>query len=266
IQKVLARRDECSVQLRRSAVFLLASKRRDAAAISQLTQVARTDPSPEVRSAAIEWMSRIPGDEIVATLEDLAKSSDDERIQRAAVRGLMMNPTARARAAVRTLIERNETPDRLRAEALGAFSGERATNEDVAWLRTLYGKSDSPRMQARIVAAVSRVGGAEVDQWLMTIARNADEDSEVRGIALRRVSRTLAIPDLAKLYDQSADRSSREMLIGAMSDRAEPEATDKLIDIVKTGTDPQLRRSAIGALTRKKDPRTTRLLMEIVDR
>ena len=40
----------------------------------------------------------------------------------------------------------------------------------------------------------------------------------------------------------------------------------KLIDIVKTGTDPRLRNQAINALTRKKDPRSTRLLMEIIDK
>lgn len=266
LQKVLARRDECSVQLRRNAVFLLVSKKRDAATIAQLTQVAKNDPSPEVKAAAVEWMSRISGEEVVSTLEELAKSSDDERVQRAAVRGLMMNPTPRARAAVRALVERNDTPERLRAEALGSFSGERATSEDVAWLRSMYSKTNNARMQARIVDAVSRIGGSESDQWLLSLARNADEDSEVRGIALRRVSRSLGISDLGKLYDQSADRTSREMLIRALSERAEPEATDKLIEIVKSGTDPQLRRSAIAALSRKKDPRTTRLLMEIVDR
>ena len=266
LQRVLARRDECSVQLRRNAVFLLASKRRDAAAVNQLTQVARTDPSPEVRGAAIEWMARFPGEEVVATLEELARSSDDERVQRAAVRGLVANPTTRARAAIRSLVERNDTPDRLRAEALSSFSSERATSDDVAWLRALYAKTESQRMKARVVSAVARIGGNEVDQWLLSLARNVDEDSEVRRVALRRVSRTLAIGELGKLYDQSADRSTREMLISALSERREPEATDKLIEVVKSGTDPRLRRSAIAALTRKKDPRTTRLLMEIVDR
>ena len=265
LQRVLARRDECSVQLRRNAVFLLASKRRDGAAVTQLTQVARTDPSAEVRGAAIEWMARFPGEEVVGTLEELARSSD-EGVQRAAVRGLVANPTPRARAAVRTLVERSETPDRLRAEALASFSKERATGDDVEWLRGVYAKSESPRMKARIVSAVARIGGSDVDQWLLSLARNADEDSEVRGIALRRVARTLGIADMGKLYDQSADRSTREMLIASLSERPEPEATDKLIEIVKSGTDPRLRRSAIAALTRKKDPRTTRLLMEIVDR
>jgi HEAT repeat protein len=56
----------------------------------------------------------------------------------------------------------------------------------------------------------------------------------------------------------------REYIIGALGRRTEAEATDKLIDIVKTGTDPALRRSAISALTRKKDPRSTKLLLELI--
>ena len=48
--------------------------------------------------------------------------------------------------------------------------------------------------------------------------------------------------------------------------RKEPEATDKLIEIARTGTDPQLRRLAINYLTRKNDPRTQKLLLEIVDK
>jgi hypothetical protein len=80
------------------------------------------------------------------------------------------------------------------------------------------------------------------------------------------VGKTLPIPQLASMYDASSERTLRESLIESMATRTEAEATDKLIDIVKTGTDPQLRRMAISALTRKKDPRTMRLLMEIIDK
>ena len=44
------------------------------------------------------------------------------------------------------------------------------------------------------------------------------------------------------------------------------EATDKLLDIARTGTDPDMRRYAISALSRKNDPRTKKLLLEIIDK
>jgi hypothetical protein len=101
---------------------------------------------------------------------------------------------------------------------------------------------------------------------MLTLARNPDESSDTRRYALRRVAKTLPIADLARLYDTAAERPLRESLIEALAARPESEATDKLIDIGKTGTDPRLRNQAINALTRKKDPRSTRLLMEIIDK
>jgi HEAT repeat protein len=68
------------------------------------------------------------------------------------------------------------------------------------------------------------------------------------------------------MYDVAGDRPLREQLISLYSQRAEPEATDKLLDIARTGTDPDLRRYAISALSRKNDPRTKKLLVEIIDK
>jgi HEAT repeat protein len=168
----------------------------------------------------------------------------------------------------RGLVERTDVAERLRLEALGAFDKERSSAEDVTWMRSYYARADNPRIKARLVSALTRIGGPDVDQWLLTVARNPEEDSETRSYALRRVAQTQPIADLARLYDASAERSVRESLIDALGNRAEAEATDKLIEIVKTGTDPQLRNRAISVLTSKskKDPRTMRLLMELIDK
>ena len=265
LQKVLARKDECSVMLRRTAVFLMGSKQKDAAAVNTLSQVAKTDPSYEVRTSAMEWLARVPGEEALGTLEELSRDSD-ERVSRAAVRALVSHPSPRARTFVRAVVERSETPERLRLEALSAFDKERTTSDDVAWMRALYGRTENSKIKTRIVNTLSNIGGPEVDQWMLALARNADENSDTRRSALRRVGKTLPIADLARLYDSAAERNIREALIETLATRTEAEATDKLIDVVKTGTDPRLRSQAISALTRKKDPRTMRLLMEIIDK
>jgi lipoprotein NlpI len=89
----------------------------------------------------------------------------------------------------------------------------------------------------------------------------------VRALALRYAGRSgLSIGDLTKMYDVAGDRPLREQLISLYAQRNEPEATDKLMDIARTGTDPDLRRYAISALSRKNDPRTKKLLLEIIDR
>lgn len=266
LQRVLARRDECSAALRRSAIFILGGKRRDATTTATLIQVAKTDPSPEVRGTAIDWLAKFSGDEALTTLDELARTADDERIQRAAVRALVMNPSDKARQMVRSFIERNETPERLRLEGLGAFDKERVTSDDIAWLRTFYGRTDNPRIKQRILWTLGRVGGPEIDQWFLAMVKNPDESSEARTAALRRVGKSMAVAELAKLYDNSSERVVREELIGAFANRGEDEATDKLIEIVKTGTDPNLRRMAINALSRKKDARTMKFLLDLVEK
>jgi HEAT repeat protein len=88
----------------------------------------------------------------------------------------------------------------------------------------------------------------------------------VRQSALRFVARSADIANLNKFYDGVSARPLREEIVSALGDRKEPEATDKLIDIARSGTDPQVRRSAINTLTRKaaKDPRTNKLLLDLI--
>jgi HEAT repeat protein len=77
---------------------------------------------------------------------------------------------------------------------------------------------------------------------------------------------SIPISDLVRMYDVAGDRPLRVQLIHLYAQRPNPEATEKLIEIAKRGTDPDMRRMAISALARKNDPRTKQLLLEIIDR
>ena len=141
--------------------------------------------------------------------------------------------------------------------ALDAFGRDRSTLDDATWLRSIYPKIDNTRIKARIVSAVARIGGEQNEQWLISLAKNEDESIDVRQNALRYVARTVDIASLGKFYDGVSARPLREEIVNALADRKEPEATDKLIEIARSGTDPQVRRTAISTLTRKgNDPRT----------
>lgn len=263
IQQVLARRDECSVQLRRNAIFLIGN-RRDQGATAVLANVARSDPSLDVRVEAISWLGRLGDDAALEVLEEVLRSSNDERAQRAAIRALANHPNQRALQRLRALVERTDAPERLRADAITTFDRERVTADEVAWLRALYPKLDKTALKQRAVGVIAKAGGPENDAWLQSILRNEDESSEVRSAVLSKLGQTMSIADLGKMYDGAASRMVREYIISALARRSEAEATDKLLDIVKNGTDPALQRAAISALTRKKDPRSTKLLLELI--
>ena len=266
LERVLARHDECTVGLRKRAVFLI-GKQADASAATLLSNVVRTEPNADVRGDAILWLSRVPGDQTVNMLDELLRNSTDERVQRTALRALAGHDSPRARQIVRATLERQDAPDKLREYALAALDGEKPNAEDAAFLRGLYPRMTNDRLKRAVVRRIGSMGGAENHAWLMSLARNNAEPMDMRAEALGRVGRSsdIAIRDLTGLYDQLAARELREHLISLYARRKEPEATDKLIEIAKTGTDPQLRRMAISALTRKNDPRTTQLLLEIIE-
>ena len=262
--RTLARKDDCSVPLRRTALFVLAGKK-DPAATSTLISVARNDPSTSMRLQAIDWLGSMPGDDAVATLEELTRSSDAS-VQRAAARALAANPSPRARAAVRAVIERNDADESLRVSLVEALSGERTSADDAAWLRAVYAKTTSARVQSRIASAIARVGGEANVQWLTALARNEDEPLDSRLAAMRSISSTADVATLIRLYDAATHQRIRGTLISALGDRKESAALDKLIDIARTGTDPSARRQAISELSSSKDPRATKLLLELVDK
>ncbi|MFI5245648.1 MAG: HEAT repeat domain-containing protein, partial [Gemmatimonadales bacterium] len=261
--KILGRKDDCSVQLRRSALWIMASKR-DSLVTIHLMKVATDDPNSELRAEATGFLGSTNSDEALAALERLMKS-DDDRVQRAAVRALTVFPNPRARTAMRSLIENNSGSEQLRITALDAFDRDRSTLDDATWLRSIYTKVESARIRARIVSAVARIGGDQNEQWLLLLAKNEDESIDVRQNALRSVTRSADIASLKRFYDGVSARPLREEIINALGSRKEPEATEKLIEIARSGTDPQVRRSAINVLSRKNDPRTTKLLLDLLD-
>jgi HEAT repeat protein len=228
---------------------------------------ARNDPNIRVRAEALRFLAAMPGDQAIATIEEMARTPGNEELQRAAISALGRSDNPRARQSLHNIIERADVGENLRVTALTSIDREHSTDNG-AYVRSIYPRLDTPRLKAAAIQTIARSGGSDNDQWLLTVVRNQNEQSDVRAMALRYAGRSTAIPvgDLAKMYDTAADRPLREQLIRLYAERNEPEATDKLLDIARAGTDPDMRRYAISALSRKNDPRTKKLLLEIIDK
>ena len=284
LKRVLARRDECSVSLRRRAVYILGRNGTDEAA-ADLLEVVKSDPDPGVRSDAIMFIGRSPGNASVKTLETLFNESSDDRTRQAVLNALRAKGGPEAQRLLRAYIEKPDLTERTRIEAIQQLSGlwkssetwtvggqtvtrrETGGEEDAAFLRGYYAKTDSRAVKGAILSAVGRIGGTANEQWLLGIAKNREEDTGLRREALSRIrTSALSIEELGKLFDALTERDLRYAVVNQLASRDDSAAVDKLIEIAKSGTDPQVRRQAIAALARKNDPRTTKLLLELVEK
>jgi HEAT repeat protein len=265
LKRVLERKDDCSAQLRRNAVFML-GRRSDTESATLLIATAKSDPNREVRMSAINYLGKLPGDAGLAALEDLLKNDPDVQIQRAAVRALNSSDNPRARTSMRSLVERKDAQMELRLEAIRSFSSDRATNDDAAYLRGLYAKADNDQMREEILNTLGRIGGTENDAFILSVAKDTRESSRLRGAALNRLSRS-SVPtaDLVKIYDAADSYDVRARIVQVFASRKDSESADKLIDIVRNSTDTRVRREALLAIQRRNDPRAQQLMLDILD-
>ncbi|HET9424667.1 MAG TPA: HEAT repeat domain-containing protein, partial [Gemmatimonadaceae bacterium] len=267
IRQHLGTRDACNAELRRTAVFLLAN-RPTPERTALIVQVAKTDTVRSVRSRAIEVLSRMPGDDAIAALQQFMNDGD-EQIQASAVRSLMRSDNPKARAAMRALIDRRDASERQRLEAIRSFDRDNTSPEDAAYLRSLFNRQgESDRIKDAVLSALSQVPSEENSAFLLSVARNTNESSSLRATALRRVTsrQNLSTEDLIKLYDASDSRSMRQTLVQALSQRGEEQAINKLIDIVRYSTDPEVRSHSIQLLLQKKDPAIQKRVLDLINK
>ena len=268
LRRVLARRDDCSDSLRRAALYIL-GRRKDPEAMNLVMMAARGDSDVRVRSDALRFLAAMPGDQAIATIEEMARTPGNEPLQRAAISALGRSDSPRARQSLRAVIERTDLSESLRASALSSLDGCECarTPDNGAYLRSLYPRLETSRLKSYALRAIARNGGTDNEQYLLTVVRNPNEPVELRAAALRYAgASTIPIGDLVRMYDVAGDRPLRMQLIQLYSQRTDPQATDKLLEIARKGTDPDMRRMAISALSRKNDPRTKQLLLEIIDK
>ena len=269
VKKVLQKRDECSVELRRRALYVI-GRQSDPEAASVILDVAKNDPDRDLRSEAMRWLPRVAGDNAVPQLEEILKTSTDESTQRNAVYALSSIDTERARRAVRTLIERNDAAEGVRKEAILSLSREREgrgiSMEEMQYLRGLYGKLDAPRLREAILMSVSRIETADNTAFLTSVAKNQNETTSLRTTAIQRLGRMESVPvtEIAKLYDVADARDLRTQILYALGNRKEPEAIDKLIEVARKDTDPNIRRTAINILARSNNPRAVQMMKELI--
>jgi HEAT repeat protein len=264
IRQVLARRDPCSVELRRRAVFLLSQKRTPETE-DMLLAVARDDPDGDVRQQAVFWLSQVGSDKAVTALDSILRVSTDADLRDKAVFALSQIRSPRAGQILRDLAAREDASEDTREKAV-FWLGQRHGADNAAFLRDLYARVSPADLKDKIIFSISQMRSAENTRWLMDLALNSREDVELRKKALFWAGQSgAAIGDLVQLYDRTTDRDIKDQLIFVYSQRHEPQALDKLIDIARHEADRELRKKAVFWLGQSHDPRAAQVLLEIIN-
>jgi HEAT repeat protein len=264
LRQVLARRDACSVVLRRKAVFLV-SQKSTGDTEELLLSVARTDPDREVRSQAVFWMGQLSSERSTAALDSVLRSSVDPEIREQAVFALSQLSSARAAAILRGVAEDTSYTFVVRDKAI-FWLGQRRSTENATFLRGLFDRTRSDELREKILFSLSQMRGVGSDKWLLEIAGEKKYGIDVRKQAVFSASQArAAIADVAALYDRLDDARVKEQTIFALTQYRDPAAVDKLISIAKTDRDPEMRKKAIFWLGQSHDPRVQQLLLDIIN-
>ena len=266
LRRVLARRDECSVNLRRQAITLMA-KNPDANTTDIVIDVLKNDPSLEVRRAALSWLGAVPSERGAAALDEILRSPKDEELHSSALRALASSRNPRAAQALRSVIERQDVSENLRRDAMGLLTRTDSVNAG-QYLRTVYPKLESRRLKQQALIQIARLRGEENQRWMLAFVRDTTEPVQMRETALSSLTRspTTSIADVASLYRSVPELELKEAIISNLASRKEPEAVDQLISIYHASTDSKLKLRIINVLSRRDDPRTQKLLIDILNK
>jgi HEAT repeat protein len=264
LRKVLARRDAGSVCLRRKAVFLV-SQQQASGTEDILLESVRSDPDPEVQRQAVFWLSQVNTDRAVAALDSILRFSKDHEIQDKAVFALSQQNRPAAQKALQVYAERADVPEDAREKAI-FWLGQSGSASNATFLRSLYGRLKSQELRKKIVFSLSQMGGPENGKWLLGIARDRAESTEMRKQALFWAGQGgVPITELTGLYASVSDKEMKEQLVFVYSQRSEPAALDKLIEIAKKDPDPELRKRALFWVGQSQDTRAVQALQDILE-
>ncbi|MFN2564607.1 MAG: HEAT repeat domain-containing protein [Gemmatimonadaceae bacterium] len=232
-----------------------------------LVQIARNDnDNNAVRQQALHTLARLDHGAGIPALMELARAGTDRWLTREAVQALAQSGDPRARGYLRGVVERADLPDELLAVAIRGVGREFATARDAQLLRQVYPKLTSERTKQSVINTLGEIGGSENERWLLAVARDENERQSLRRQALQHARRAGApMTELVAMYDRTTDLAMKEMLISVYVESGERVATDKLLAILKSEENRNLRRRAISQLSRSEDPRVKEALQKIVD-
>ncbi len=269
LQQVLQSRDECSVELRRRAVFLVSQKMTPETVDILLDLAHRNpDPDPEVREQAVFWLHQVSTPEALDALESILMESDDDELQERAIFAISQRSgDARAAEILQSYAMRDDVDRELREKAIFWISqNPRAGGAE--FLIQLYPQLEDDELRERAIFGIAQAHSDEGRAWLMERAMDPDERLELRKNALFWAGQAGDVggEQLQRIYDTVDDQEMKEQVIFVASQRRQTDAVDFLMHVAENEEDGELQQRAIFWLGQSKDPRVPEFLLRLIRR
>jgi hypothetical protein len=272
ILSVLERDDECSRGLRLQAVNWLAEQGTDEAE-RVLIAVARRNPAPDTRQAAVLALASFGTPGAVQALSVLLTQSDDDAVRHGAILALQRANQDGARDALMAFVRDSSQPEDLRMEVLWSL-GRRddVSTESLMALHGTNGFQDLETMLLMVLGPRAQAGDEAVTNWLFEQAMDITRDSDFRQTALEAWSRgtSIDLERVGRTYAQLEEREMKERILYALYRRtqsdadAAPAVVDKMIELARTEEDPETRSRAIYWIGRTGSERAIEFLLEVM--
>ena len=264
--QVLERRDECSVELRRKAVFLV-SQHETENTVDILLDVVHNDPDFEVKHQGVFWMGQLSSDEAVVALESILRGTNDTELQEKVIFSLSQHGSSRATSILREFAGNNSEHSEAREDAI-FWLGQEGSTADVEFLMDLYPNLNSDELRNKVVFSVSQSSHSGSGEWLIGIASDESLSAESRKDALFWAGQEGNVDATAvrDIYENANNREFQEHAIFVLSQLDNADATEQLIDIAKSEDNSELRDKALFWLGESRDPRAAQFIRDLINR
>ncbi len=214
LKRVLQRRDPCSVEMRKTALFVISQQGGDETA-AILMDVVANDPDADMRGSAVFWLSQNPSPETIPLLDSLLRYSTDDEIREKALFALAQQDDERAAAAMRAVIQDPSMSNELRGNAI-FWLGQSESPSTNSYLRELYASLDDDELREQVLFAVSQSDDPANGQWLVGIATDPNQPMELRKNALFWAGQSgVGATELLNMWDLDLDRTPEHVGSGS---------------------------------------------------
>ena len=271
VRSALERADACTAHLRHQAVTWLA-RRGTEEAEGELIGVATSHPDTNTRKWAILGLAEFETSRAIEVLSNILRQSEDDAVKGEAITALRYNPHEGATDVLTLFASEDRESEELREEAIAAFGARLSWRPDNVMENFDMISSEKIMISLlEVLGSRAQSGEREVTDWLFQKAVDKEHSLDVRTAALAAWSRgpSVDLDHLAESYAELQESPMKERVFYALYRKAEsdsgnaPAIVDRMIELARMETDPEVRERAVYWLGRTGSERAAEFLMEL---